>query len=327
MENQNYNRIEDYLLQRMSAAERLTFETELSNNEALSAQFQQQQLEHEAMDFFVEKDLRQKLEIWKNAPHNDGDNNTNTTTASLTKNTPTSPNRFLFWWLFPVFFLGATLLWFWQTPEEDIVEDTKLETKIPKGRKVEPQQRDIVPINTPEEKEATPLPISEEKKVEQPKQKTPTTSEPKPDKDTQMIALAEEVYTTPSFEGFQLRNTETNQLDSIITNLAAGKIAEAIAPLQSLKQTIPDDLRIDYLLGLTYYHQKDFTSAIPYLTTTLEKDIDNIDIEETQWRLAIAYLQTQQLDVAKKILSAIAKDAGHSKEQGAVDLLGKIESL
>lgn len=61
----NFDRIEAYLLGRMSAEEARHLEQEAAQDTALAAELQQQTLEHRAMELLVQDDLRAHLNTWK----------------------------------------------------------------------------------------------------------------------------------------------------------------------------------------------------------------------------------------------------------------------
>jgi tetratricopeptide (TPR) repeat protein len=60
----NFDRIEEYLFDRMTAEERTVFENEVAQNPQLADELQQQQLEHQAMELMHQAELRKQFQAW-----------------------------------------------------------------------------------------------------------------------------------------------------------------------------------------------------------------------------------------------------------------------
>lgn len=60
----NFDRIEDYLFDRLTAEDRLIFEQEVAESPQLADELQQQKLEHQAMELMLQADLRQQFQAW-----------------------------------------------------------------------------------------------------------------------------------------------------------------------------------------------------------------------------------------------------------------------
>jgi len=63
--NEAYERVEAYLLRKMSKSDRIIFEAEMEKDEALRKQMKAQEMDIKVMEVLVEKDLRKKLKRWQ----------------------------------------------------------------------------------------------------------------------------------------------------------------------------------------------------------------------------------------------------------------------
>ncbi|MFK7923641.1 MAG: tetratricopeptide repeat protein [Bacteroidia bacterium] len=113
-----------------------------------------------------------------------------------------------------------------------------------------------------------------------------------PKADIEMMAAAEfEPY--PTYLNLRGQNSDTSKQNQTINGLLLyekGQYDEALAVLQQV-QIDSQQVRVDFYLGNIYLARKNTSAAIAAFETVLAQG-DHLFVPQTQWYLALAYLQT-----------------------------------
>ena len=122
------------------------------------------------------------------------------------------------------------------------------------------------------------------------------------------------------------------------SKLKAKKYDEAINSLMTILKEEPNNLNIQYLLGLAHYKQKKFAKAIHYFEAVATNTFEyNTQVE---WYLSLAHLDTQiewclmlsHLGLVQKqktiaSLQEISLDKGHKYYEKAINLLTLVQNI
>ena len=84
----NFDRIEAYLFDQFSPAEKQAFEREMQDNPGLAARVEQHRLEHRAMELLLQQEMRDNLAAWKADQEN-----TETASEGVARKVPIGLNR------------------------------------------------------------------------------------------------------------------------------------------------------------------------------------------------------------------------------------------
>lgn len=95
--------------------------------------------------------------------------------------------------------------------------------------------------------------------------------------------------------------------------------ATAISLYTQLDQNIVEH---SFFLGVSYLYNNAYPKAVSTLEHTQQIDTEKMYSQETQWFLALAYIQNKQLDKAKQLLQNIrVEDWNYSKAQDLLNTL------
>ena len=305
-----YDKIESYLLQQMTEAERADFEAELLVDKDLVRQLEQQRLEHKMMEALVEKDLLQDLKKWQK----EDEAQTNTKVNNV-RQIPFYRRRFIIGIAATFLLLIAALYWFNKDEKtNNSIVDVKTDS-LDQKQEVDPS------INLDlKEKENTKL--AEEDKTKDPSQnpniKIEESVEPN------YIALADSYFEPYDFNKSTVVRGDEGLLEEAIDSIKANNYDLGIEKLSILVKSDSTNLNSLYYLGLAFYNQKKVDQAVPLFEKITESKKGYLYIEDVEWKLGLSLLQIQKIDEAKDILITISKDDEHYYNNLAISLLGKM---
>lgn len=289
-EQEQYDKIEQYLNRRMSVEEQRAFERELEKNNHVKVALAQQQSEHRAMEVLVAQDLRDRMAQWERKRTGFG-RRTNYLITTLV---------ILVFIAFAVFFINK---------KNDL---SPLENNLPQGS--DPLQQtpaQLVP------KDTTPVAVPEE-----PPSKTQDV--PVPKKPDGMLAMAQEFYVPPTADVF--RSSQTEPASAFGLALAAFERQNHALALRELgKMEISNTPQADYLRGHIYFAQKRFGLA----ANAFEKLSSQGSLrygEAATWYQALCLVAqgVSRKTEATQLLETIAGDDQHPYYEPATRLLSKL---
>ena len=314
--NSTYDQIEAYLLHKMSKTERTEFEAELINNPELANQFKEQELEHKMMEVLVEKDLRKNLNQWKS----EADTTIDTPLEQKNSTAPIPLYRRKSSWAIAasiILLVSAFFMLQQKTDTELPIVEVEDHPKPPTEQPIkEIPSKENLPAHDPPKHENENL--AEEAPKNYPPKIEKSTTPPPITPEVNYIALAD-TYSDPiKFETNVRGASDENTYKEALSNLEKGEINLGIAKLSGLINSTPND-NIRYNLGLAYYQQQKYDLAIPFFMEVITNEYFLID--QTQWFLALSYLQVGAVEKAKEILLVIKEDGDHPKYKKTIDLL------
>lgn len=269
----NYSLIELYLLGKLNPTEQKNFEERLQREPELARAFRLQQLEHDALDLMLERDLRHKMTQWE------------------TEGVPgTSPQQRSYWPLAAgiALVLLATLGIYWYT------------------RPVTPQ-----PVPTPPEVPQVPPPAPGETPMASTDTATaplsPKPTRPAAQNDQRLIALAESNYRDDMIRA-QLRGNNPGP-DSLNAWYSQQQFNKVIAATAIIASTEANYLRQMELRAHAFFHLKKYKDAA-LLFEQLANSNKEPFAERSDWFYLLALAaqgdaaKTKLLVQNKKILAA-----------------------
>lgn len=274
---EQFYRIEAYLQGELTLEERSSFEVEMANDPALSAQIIEQQRQRAAVEVLVQDELRAKLDSWRKL---------------LQEEPLPSPNEsrkfMLSRWGLAILLLVLMLLAYFLFPH-------------PKPKRV--QQSEQPPVTKPSSLDTIPS-----QKDNQPSVQEINTS----DSTSRVLAMAEPYWEKPDFSTpnqRHLSNTNNHHLKIALELLDQNKFGTAIDSLRKSSLKSPD---VNYYIGCAYYAQKKFTAAIPYLQLSA-KDENYAYAPTARWYLSVSLLATGKTYEAKVQIRKVLEDPPSDK--------------
>jgi len=289
-EQEQYDKIEQYLNRRMSVEEQRAFERELEKDNRMKSSLAQQQSEHRAMEVLVAQDLRGRMAQWERKRTRFGRRPNYWITALL----------ILIFMAFVVFFINK--------------KNDPSPLKTPLQQQSDPVQQtpaQVVP------KDTTPVAVPDE-----PPSKTPDA--PGPKKPDAMLAMAQEFYTPPATDVF--RSTQTEPASAFGLALAAFERQNYALALRELgKMGISNTPQADYLYGHIYFAQKRFNLAANSFEKTRSQGSLRYG-EAATWYQALCLVAqgVSRKAEAIQLLETIAGDDQHPYYAPAIQLLPKL---
>ncbi len=298
-EKELYDKIEAYLREDLSAADKKAFDAEIASNPQLAEQVEMHRFEWDGMEVILENDLRAKMAQWQE----EGKQASFTPSVSEAKNRiiPIEKGKTTVRRLYYGLAIAASLtlllgvlLWVFTkpTPASDVVKNDASKDTIAR-----------LPLPTPmpkSDKENTPIVQMDKKPFETPaippKLENPTPIVPNNETnrvdETTLIAFAEDAYKedVPDYESINTSRggNNTSVLDE------AGKAYDSkdfTKVISLLKNTLALDENYSALelLAHSYFQQKQYKLALP-----LFKDLLRLSGKRThdksEWYLLLCYL-------------------------------------
>jgi tetratricopeptide (TPR) repeat protein len=94
-------------------------------------------------------------------------------------------------------------------------------------------------------------------------------------------------------------------VDQAIKSYAAGDWIEAVTKLEGLLEKFPNDVNINFYLGMSHYHLGEYQKALSFLGSAVSLENSLFD-QEQDFYIAMSYLKNGQEDLAVEYLDVIA---------------------
>lgn len=290
-----FDKIEDYLENRLSAAEKTGFDKALKSDPELAAELEWARLELQATEVLIEKKLRQKTRDWE---------------RERLQNLP--KNREFRWFKHPVFWLGlglsAALVWWLSRPAQ---ESPAL-----------PQSIENQPIATelPPQKPTAP-PATTEKKLPE---KTPASQppRPRPTQAQQYIAAAESRYQMPMLSPVRGDAIAEHPFNQALRHFQNNEFEAAAALLAATEKSWFESGV--FLRGHANFRARKFEQAAADFRLLTERN-SLIYGTEARWHLALCYLALQPR--FKRELQETLANARKEASPAEADKYAELEKL
>jgi len=248
-----FERIEKYIIGKMTGEERQSFEDDLKKDEVLAQKYALQLLEHESMEKLVANETKGKFATWNsNPPENPFQKNENELQDERQKQ-----NMFNKKWLIVVFVIGIlTLLYFWINNAQSSVKTENIQS---------PEVIDSLKNNLDNSTENKQLEFADESiKEDKNIQKIPQFKLPKESENGGLVYvdIARDAYVLPQDLYSELKSggefSETSY-SKALTALKNRNYKKGLSLLGPSKST--DDSKIKYLRGHLHYNNQNFKAA------------------------------------------------------------------
>ena len=289
-DQEQYDKIEQYLNRRMSAEEQRAFERELEKDTRMKSSLTQQQSEHRAMEVLVAQDLRGRMAQWERKR--------------------TGFDRRPNYRIMALLILGCIAFAIFFIYKKN--EPPALET---------PLQQETAPVQqTPAQlvpKDTTPVAVSEE-----PPSKTPEV--PAPKKPDALLAIAQEFYVAPATDVFRSDQTEpASTFGLALTAFERQNYALALRELEKIE--ISNFPQADYLRGHIYFAQERFSlAAKAFEKTRLQGSLRYGEAAAWYQALCLVAQGERSKPEAIQLLETIVGDDQHPYYAPATQLLAKL---
>lgn len=294
-----FDQIQDYLDGKLSSEAQQAFEAQMATDPALAEEVGVHRLEREMMDMMLEDDIDNKMQEWQKEK------------AQLPARTKGSMRL---WLLIMIIIIGVAVLLFFilRSNSTGNSQQTPSSTTVPKNETSQPQE-------PAKKKYNGPVADTEEKPA---KKETPTSN-----RNTELIAMAEEFGGSPEFAGSFVRSAADaeSRFDSASVLIQEKRYDAAIRLLQSIPNDDPEMyLNARLNLGYLYFLKQNFKAAIPPLKYAASNR-DYLYAEAAEWYLTLAYLGSGNRGEVEKRLNAILADAEHAYYQKANQLKVRVK--
>lgn len=257
-----FDKIEDYLENRLSAAEKTDFDKALKSDPELAAELEWARLEMQATELLIEKNLRQKARNWE---------------RERPQISPKDKSR---WFRQPVFWLSlglsAALVWWLSRPAK---ESPVLS---------QPIENQPIATEVPPQKPTTP-PTASEKTLPE-KTPVPQPPRPRPTQAQQYIAAAESRYRMPMLSPVRGDAVAEHPFNQALLHFQNNEF-EAAAALLAAPEKSWFESGV-FLRGHANFRARKFEQAADDFRLLTERN-SLIYGTEARWHLALCYLALQ----------------------------------
>ena len=296
----DYNNIEGkidaFLKKEMSSDDLKVFQNEINSDEQLRLAVAERKLELQSMELMLEDDLRNKFSKW-----------------AKVEGTPTKEKGgFNFLFLIPLFLMaGIALYFFTQNSSEKVT---------PQSRPLkENTTLDKEPVEKEKSSPAIDKPVKENEVIE--KVEAPVLEKSKNKNELNLIAFE------PILDDQAIRYAEESNLQVAYKKLKANEYDAAVRLYSNILINSKDDktktFPAKFYLGVAYYKNGNYKSAIPYLLEMSGKEYFLLK-EDAEWWYLLALIKDDKLSKAKLLLSSISNDKKHGFNLKAISLLEKL---
>jgi len=302
-----YDKIEDYLFNRLPAAEARQFEQRIAEDPALAEEVEKHRFEHQAMEVLIERETKEKMKRW-----------------SVEAGSGGNGGRQLRRLGFILASIGLiALAVFLLLPEADQrAGDAEPERKNAPAPAQEPPDVPTAPDSqpSPADPDATsPVPADQQRT---PPPDMPIAEEEPATDDRQYIAMAEELYEAENLTGASRAGEEA----ALSTIERAFKDEDYEAVVAAFRDTALTDLRAYRLLGHAHFRLAQYEAAAQAFETVLRGN-DPARAEEVQYNYLLALLAQGEVNSPRftRLLETLLDDPGHPDHEGALELQSRLE--
>ena len=337
-----FDKIETYLIGRMTDAERTVFEKEIAENEDLAMAVEFQRFDHDAMNALIAQNLRQKMTQWPTDIPETQSTGGVSPLVVVSKNKPQTDdkkiiflsNRFTRYAAAASVVLGVILVGLWlnkpKNPTHVIVDNTVIDTI--KNSNTTPKtgtaQTPISPTQNPklDTQNSKPFVIQKEQNPKPETQSSkPKTQNPLPPQYNALLVYAETNMDEQALtdggnrEGNRNKNGQNaDKMQAVADAYKAKKYADALILLQKM----PKNEAVSEGLGLVYFRSKMYDKAASNFKLLLNETPFK---ERAQWHLVLCYAaqypsKTSELNA---LLTAILSDEQHAYFVDAQEIKNK----
>ncbi len=327
-----YDKIDDYLNGNLEGTHLEAFEKALASDETLAVEVEVFRLEKEGVELLVEDDLRNKMNRW--------------TTQLPPKNTPntvrkdsygeggeinaiTKPKNRFWLWGGGLLLLGiGSLVWYFTQKKEDTPKPVIEKRERLQYPAEDPKKPNEIrkPIN---QKPYNPDIVIEKKPKKQVENKT-TSPIDAPKADDPYLTLAYVAYEDSDFSSdVRSRSTNDNENDPLKSSLEAwdtDNFNQVIRFTQSFQKHNPVYYRAQELLGHAYFKMKNYAFAENVFANIAHAENGNMS-EDAEWYELLCLMALKNKKEADALLNKILKDSGHRKNLEAQKLAASLKTL
>ena len=294
-------KIDDYLRDRLSAADRTAFEADMAADAALAALVHRQKQENQALEVLAERDLRTRMNTWERQMP-----------ATLA---PTGGRYRLGWVKWAAAALVVLAAGWW------ITERSTTRVEVPVA--VQPSTPETDPKTQPGPKQQPGTP-QRRPETQQPQDRvadaparpvTPPKTTPPPAKKTlDYAALADEFYRERDFfPPGQSTGTGAAGYDRAVQDFKKGKYADLLPQLRPGGKLDSKDLKVKELLAHSLLKSRQYDAAVNAFREIVNSRRQPY-ADRAEWALALVYLRQMPAKAAvlDKALERIAARPGHA---------------
>lgn len=311
---QLYDKIEAYLQGTLTAEERAAVEQEIKSNPEAALELQLQQVELDAMEVLLERDLRGKVSQWL-------DDENETPPGSGNGSPPPNPRPGRLW--ITIFLAVAVILAIaiWQMGRPASTNHTPSDTTPSPAQTVSPP---VGPIAGQEED------IPAEKPVQP--QKSTQAIRPAPDAPAagSMLALANEFYEGLSFTNVREGITDSSDRDPLANAIAAfekGAFKQALKLLNEVPAGSNYIIRAREMKAHALFQLKNYSESAEIFSAVAASGIPPY-AERAQWNQLVCYAATLPASQAAfdTLVAELLADDGHAYHEKAKTLTARLDA-
>lgn len=287
-----FEKIEAYLLNKLSPTERQAFEEQISNDPKLAENVALQRFELDMMEVLLEEETKTKFDQW-------------------TKESATAPpnkpqfNRWII--LLTIVLIAMVSFWIYNQNKSDQPSSNTIAPSEPPTQQITPEETPIE-NKTPESND-TPKPANQPQSQESTKSEQPIAEQEKTTTaDNQLLATAIALYETPDLLQGTVRSDQANS-SAIQAAFQAKAYQKVIDLLENAQIPIAEQQQ---LAGHAHFGLGQYPQASQAFESIISGD-DPALSEEVEWFYLLALLAQQQQDQAafQSTLRNILDDPEH----------------
>lgn len=313
MKPNQFDNIEAYLDNALSAEEKTAFEQALANDQELAKELAVYQLEREGQELLLEADLREKLLQWTSIDE-EGDPQPAAPESNKTEARKNRRNwRFLLL-LGSFVFLIVLVYVYWSDNKSDTRQISPPNTPAPsqQNEKNSPASEKNIPIADNKQPGGTPS-------------KLPPAEKPSLNTD-QQIALAyyENSDLADLVRGNGASGTNATLLQTAKEDFRNKKYQEVISSLQAIPTSDPYYWQVQELMGHALFKMKRFNESATIFNKIFNNN-NNERGENAQWYLALSLLAQGKTNETIKLLQYLIDHAEPALQEQAKALLAELK--
>lgn len=305
-----YDKVEAYLKGNLSEEEKAAIEKEIQNNPEVALEYQLQQVELDAMEVLLERDLRSKIPQWLDEdepllpPENDTPSPPQTS----------RPGRLWIAALLGAFVVLAVVAW-----RMDLFDESAPTEKTPSEKEKSTQQTPG-PIAAPDE------PTESKKPVDTPNPNPEVRPAPQsPPAGGGMMAYADKFYKDLSFDNMRGAGQDQGPFSEALNAYKNGQYPHVLKLLDTIPEGSGYAVRDLELKAHALYHLKKYKESAAAFAAVAATESQPY-AERSQWNLLVCY--TAQYPATKDafdaLLAVLIADSGHTYHEKALELQARL---
>lgn len=312
-----HDRIEKYLLGKLSPTESAKIEAQIASDPTLLEQVEIQRIGLIGLQQLAADDLRRKFAEW------DAELDANQAPQPETSTAPKTKINTWMWVSIALFILLAValVLYFQQLiqSQKTIAHEIAQRDSVILLLQNEIQQKDaelsVLKEQTPTGNDS--LAQKDGSQIRESQNQAPRDlQKPAPSKKPQIAMQYAPSYSAPSLRGDF--SSDDPVLDRAVKLFEAQSYSESARVLKSIPGDDPRQAQVNRMLPYALFYGKEFQAAIPAFENLMK--IDRFEVMSAQWHLLLCYVAEGQDDRARKLLDEVLKNPEHKYYKDAVKL-------